>query len=323
MSEVLGGEDHAEVPASRTMRYGITRLAAGQHPFIPISQEEFTRIKKAKACYLVVLGIEEKLDLLLENYAEFEGGLLCLSLRRAIFRDLDWDGLMDDIQVTNRRLANLLMSVRLYTDQVKRNAAALFGRNGQTTVAILEALAEQRKTCFGLRVLEELRDHIQHRDLPVRHLTYLRGREKATSRTFRHRIRPALQVAALKEDPKFDRDVLRALEERGATVALIPFVREGIEAVGRIHECLRELAGPDIETWCGILQDVLARGREALGEDLTALGVIAEDDEEHCFESQQVFDDLLQRRVVLLRKNRSLSNLSLHFVSGELEEDGG
>jgi len=306
------------------MRYGITRLAAGQHPFVPISQEEFTRIKKAKACYLVALGIEEKLDLLLENYIEFEEGLLSLSLRRGIFRDLDWDGLMDDIQVTNRRLANLLMSVRLYTDQVKRNAAALFGRNGQTTVAILEALAEQRRTCFGFRMLEELRDHIQHRDLPVRHLTYLMGPSgKETSRTFRHRIRPALQVAALKEDPQFDRAVLRTLEEKGTTVALTPFVREGIEAVCRIHERLRELAAPDIETWCGILQDVLARGREALGEDLTALGVVAEDDEEHCFESEQVFDDLLQRRIALLRKNRGLSNLSLRFVSGELEEGGG
>ena len=305
------------------MRHGITRLAGGQHPFLPLSQEEFRRIKKAKTCYMVVLGIEDKLDLLLENYTEFEKGLLFLSLRRGIFSDLDWGGLMDDMQVVNRRLANFLMSVRLYTDQVGKNTASLFGRTSATGVAILEALTEQRRSSLGLRVLEELRNHIQHRDLPIQHLSYTMARAgKVTNRKVRCGIRPALLVAALREDSKFDSGVLKALEEKGGTVVVTPFVREGIEAICRAHQRFRELTAPAIETWRGILQETLDRAREAFGRDLTGFAVVVEDDEEHCLEFEQVFDDLLQRRLVLLTKNSSLSNVSLLFVSGELIRGG-
>ena len=303
------------------MRYAITRLAAGQHEIIPISQEEFIRIKKAKACYLVVLGIEEKLDIFLENYAEFERELLSLTLRRSVFQDFDWHGLMDDIQATNRRLANLLMSLRLYTDQIKRNVATLFGRHGQKRRDILDALDKQRQSSFGLRVLDELRNHIQHRDLPIRHLTHHIGRSGDTaSPRIRYRIKPSLQVAALREDQQFDREILRALEEKGETVPVTQFVREGVEATCRFHEHLRDLIAIDIEAWCYILQDVLTRGRAILGEDLTALGVVAEDEEERCLESEHIFDDLLQRRLILVKKNCSLSDLSLRFVSGESVE---
>jgi hypothetical protein len=300
------------------MNYSITRLAGGQHISVSITEEEFARVKKAKVNYLIIIGIEEKLDLLLENYVEFESGLLSLSLRRAVFSDFDWGGLMDDIQATNRRLANLLMSIRLYTDQVKRSASALFGRNGETTVALLKDLEEQRGNSLGLRVLEELRNHIQHRDLPIQHLTHNRARsDSATGVKIRHSVKPALLIASLKEDPRFDRHVLRDLEEKGGTtVAVVPFVREGIEAICQVHQRLRTLADSATASWCNILQDVLARGREILGEDLTALGVVAEDDEERCVESEQVFAELLQRRGVLLKKNSNLSRLSLRFVSG-------
>jgi len=67
----------------------------------------------AKHQLIVFLGIEEKLDLLLENYAEYERCLFDLAFHRLLFQDLDWISAQGDRQLMNRRLANLLSAARL------------------------------------------------------------------------------------------------------------------------------------------------------------------------------------------------------------------
>ena len=44
------------------MRYGITRLAIGQQPFIEISKDEFFKTKAAKQDLIVFLEMEDKLE---------------------------------------------------------------------------------------------------------------------------------------------------------------------------------------------------------------------------------------------------------------------
>src|SRR6478609_5791819 len=103
------------------MRFGITILALGEHPFIEISAEEFSNVKAAKQNLVILLGTEEKYDLVIENYAEFEVELLKLTSHQMIFDGLDWSSFMGNIQLINRRMANLLTEVKLYVDQIKHD----------------------------------------------------------------------------------------------------------------------------------------------------------------------------------------------------------
>ena len=74
------------------MRYGITTLVLGHGNVVAISGERFQAVVQAKANFLAVLQLEEKFDLLLENYAELEQELLQLDLRFLVFGIQDWQG---------------------------------------------------------------------------------------------------------------------------------------------------------------------------------------------------------------------------------------
>ena len=62
------------------MRYSITRLVLGCQQSVDLTPEKYAEAKKAKEQLLVALSIEEKLNLVLENYAEFEEELQGLTL---------------------------------------------------------------------------------------------------------------------------------------------------------------------------------------------------------------------------------------------------
>jgi hypothetical protein len=96
-------------------------------PSIAITAEDFRDIKKAKTNLMIALGIEEKFALLVENYTDYERTLLDLSLKNMIQQGWLWNSFMDDMQMVNRRIANLLMPATLYVDQISHDISCIFG----------------------------------------------------------------------------------------------------------------------------------------------------------------------------------------------------
>jgi hypothetical protein len=97
------------------MRFAI--VGPGPGSIAEISEEEFTRAKLAKRRTVLSLVIEDKFDLVLANYADFERELLGLALDRMIYADLSWFSMRSDRQALDRRVVNLLSAGRLYIDQ--------------------------------------------------------------------------------------------------------------------------------------------------------------------------------------------------------------
>jgi len=115
-------------PASvKLMQYRISKPFVGYSGFIAISQDRFEEAKLAIRNLREVLSIEEKLNLILENYAEFERELLRLSLNHAMFSHQDWFSYQIEIHTINRRLINLLTTCRLYVDQIPQNVNSIYG----------------------------------------------------------------------------------------------------------------------------------------------------------------------------------------------------
>src|SRR5947208_13497242 len=99
------------------MTYGLTILAIGNTAFLEITPDEFRQIKTAKLIAMTALAIEEKFEILVENYSEYERTLLDLTLGKMIRMNFDAVSFAADRQLINRRIANLLMAARLYIDQ--------------------------------------------------------------------------------------------------------------------------------------------------------------------------------------------------------------
>jgi hypothetical protein len=134
------------------MRYAITRLILGCQQFIDITAEQYLETRTAKERLMIALSIEEKFNLVAENYAEFEQELQNLTLRQMLFPDYDWSSFVGGLQTINRRLANLLSACRLYIDQVKHDVDGLYGRESQQTEQLKRAFSAEYDGCLGYRV---------------------------------------------------------------------------------------------------------------------------------------------------------------------------
>lgn len=68
------------------MEYGLTRVTLDCTHFLPMPEEEFVQAQLARDRSFKVLEIEEKLDMVLQNYIEYEHELLQITLRSGLFR---------------------------------------------------------------------------------------------------------------------------------------------------------------------------------------------------------------------------------------------
>lgn len=305
--------------------YGITCLVLGCSLVIEISDDEFTRITNAKRNFLTILGIEEKFDLVLENYLEYERELLSLNLQRMLLQDFDGSSSMNSVQTINRRLANHLMTARVYLDQVQHDLKTVYRENSEFPRILKQKVSEQYDNSRGFRVMEALRNFIQHRSLPVHELIHRMEPDNSCSPPqFRYVLEPYIEVLQLRDDPKFKRSILAELEQMGKLVNVTPLVRQHIEALGRVHQELRRHTAQDIEVWEHVLETVITRARESFGDvlpGLPGLAVVAGEQRDIYDQSEPIFSSLLARRLFLQRKNSNLGFLSRRYVSGAYTEN--
>ncbi|MEW6752828.1 MAG: hypothetical protein AB1505_17890 [Candidatus Latescibacterota bacterium] len=302
------------------MRYKIALAVSGQHPSIEISAEEYAAIREAKRDLIVFLGIEEKFDLLIANYVEYESTLLAIATHQMIYWDLNWDSAQNDIHLVNRRLVNLLSAARLYVDQVRHDVERVCPAGVDVVKTLTAAEYDNR---FGYRVMEALRNYVQHRSLPVHWMSWPTSvdRPEDPSSGIRFGVVPSLNPDAIETEGGFKRETLdelhvRSKANRDKPIPLTPLVREYVEGLAKVNEGLREHVQADV-TRCGkMLTAVEERARREIRPEPIGLAVVAEDDGGLWPEIDHIFGDLWTRRQALARKNRLHDRLSRRYVSG-------
>jgi 5-keto 4-deoxyuronate isomerase len=149
------------------MRYELTKLITSCNHHVEISHEYFETLKSKKEFLIEALFVEEKFNLVLENYSEFELELLGNSVRNMLFHDFEWSSGVNDIHSINRRIINLLTTCRLYMDQVCHNIHTIYGSGSAQAIAFKTQSSNEYDSVFGYRVMEAMRNYVQHRGLPI------------------------------------------------------------------------------------------------------------------------------------------------------------
>ncbi len=208
---------------------------------IDITEKHLNEIATSKQNLIIALGIEEKYNIVLENYKELEQELLGLTLNRLVFEDGSWSGFQTDIYVANRRLANLLSSCRSYGDQLQQNLSHVFGTDSSELTEFKKKFQNEKRDTLGFRAMWALRNHVQHRNFPIHGLSFTNWADPGgENRQVKHGINPTLNIDELKNDLQFDKKLIAILSLTGTNVPLMPLVREYIEAVARIHMTVRQ-----------------------------------------------------------------------------------
>lgn len=299
------------------MRHIIRPASLSQSHEIEINESRFLELSSVSSRDWQYLGLEEKFAVLFSNFEEFEQQILSLSLSASLHLDLDWAKMSDARLQLTRRVVNLLTAARLYRDQVTGDLTRL-QRAGAITRVDLPALWDRESSrSFGFRLVEELRDHFQHSSLPLDRIAYpSRNVGPAESPLFSFGLELSLDAAPLLGDRRFDPQIARQLESlRAEENDMILFVRQYVEGLSRIHADVRLAIDVDA-TACRVAIEAARSEWGAVGGEVPmSLAAIKEAEDRQWVEMAYVNLNASDRRLALVRSNRTMENLSRRFVS--------
>lgn len=281
---------------------------------VEVERDLVERLKRVRQSLLLGSALEEKLDLLAENYVEYEMCLLEIALRSSTFHDHDS---FADGRIVNRRVANLLTTARLYVDQTSSDLGELETPHAQAEFKA--ALSSEYDSRSGFRIMEALRNHIQHNGLPVHSMSYQRSRDDLSdqSRISAGAI-PLFEIRRAVADKSFKKSVLSDLDsmkDSDGYMNLTQPIRDYIEGIWEAHGKLRTLIAPeltaaqdDLSGACKLITDKL--GLQASPIDLWAMTPTDSDFRDSDYLSTKFVD----RRQDLERKNVR-QNIASHYVT--------
>lgn len=255
----------------------------------------------------------------MENHADFERDLLDMALRHSLFPGRDPQFMTDDRHVVSRRLVNLLSTAKLYVDQLQHDLSRAYGHGSALLTEGRQLLSREYHTSLGYRVIEAVRNHTQHRDLPVQRIHYPMRLIEGSPPMWRCSVGASLDIRTLQDDPKFKRSVLedlRPLASDEQSVEVAPLVREYVQSIGRVQMRVRELIAPDLGAADALIVDARDRARlAAQGTSLAGLSIVRRDEDGRSHGWEWVSTELIDRRKELQKKNSHLDSLTRRYVS--------
>lgn len=300
------------------MEYGLSRFVHDSDAFLSISEEEYHAITEAKEDLFKILFVEEKFDLVVENYLELETCFLDSAAQHMVrgIQDYEWSHCQR--RLFNRRLANLLSACRSYCDYTKKIIPDVLSDTVGAAARLETVFASHRETNFSYRFMEQLRNSVQHHGFPIHTVAYTSGWEgKDDDSRLVYGISIYAESASLQEDGKFDKCVLRTIDELGGSVDIKLHAREYVATLSDAHEQLREMTQRVVEAWDAKVLGAIERFRSAYPNESTAVGVVVVQREGQAIKGPvRIFDGFIKYRKALQLKNGSLVNLGKRFVTG-------
>jgi len=281
-----------------------------------ISAGEFSAIQAATADLLVALNAEEKFAIVADNLNEFERELLQATQNHILSSDSGYVLAMNVRREIDRRLINLLSACRLYFDQITHLVSSTFGSNSPEEKRINDKRHDLYDHSFAYRMMEALRNFVQHRGLAIENISFNLHRVESGAGVFLEAsVIPRLSVDVLEADAEFKKDVLDELKERGGIIDIRPIAREYISRIFEVHQLIRELIGARADAAVKLLRDWISRYASAL-----FLEAIERGEHGEAIQRTQLFPEFIDHYEGLKNKFRNLKLLAQLYVSSAPEK---
>lgn len=283
---------------------------------IEITKQKYDQIKKNKEKLLEALYIEEKFDFILKNYEEYESELLTIALKAALYDNYKWDNLVNDIHIMGRRVTNLLSVCRLYFDQTSNSLSKLYGKKSDEYQLFQESRHCEYDSNLAYRVMEELRNYIQHNNLPIHKLLYSRRNKdnKLLNSTAIY-----MEVDKLKSDNKIKKQVLLELETKDDYVDIRPYTKRYISLIAKIHYKLNEKLKNDLENCEKAYRDTIQKYNDRFPHNSGDIKIMEIKNNGKVKDnlSISILKDIIERRKRLVEKNKGIESIDKIIISNE------
>jgi hypothetical protein len=296
------------------MKYILRIHALGKYPEVELDKSRYEAIKKARTMLSDGLAMEEKYEILISNYLEFEKEILEHAAQLMIRHPHDYYDFFQVRMSFNRRLVNLLTAARLYVDQLHRHVRADSPDSQTAKEEVASLFSREYDNSLEYRFMEALRNYVQHQGIPVHWVQfYPHADTSGEKKLLIYSMELASQKELLQEDHTFKKSVLEEIPEK---VDLKTATRVYVEGISRVHCAARKLVEQSLAEARSIIEDAIASCRQVFSKEFVGLHAICLD-ENKIVESVPLLLDWDDVRIKLSKRNSELVNLRNRYVSGQ------
>jgi len=286
-----------------------------------IEATEYEEVKKCQDLCCLVLLFEERFQLALDNFHEWETELLEQAHSALLWNANDFATAMQNRLKLDRRFVNLLSSLRLYLDQSDHNISKICGEESKELKQIKEFKNWLYDNHFGFRLLEALRNHVQHSSLPLSTISY--GSRRVESKDgfyIQFFVAPKISQEELSENKKFNKRVLGELDNQKDYSDLRLAAREYIYCLTQLHTQIRGTLRESFSNLRGSYESAIERHSIFDGHKVKHIRMNAIDDAGRILSQVQLVDEFLKLHDVLYSRNSKVIDIRRSFASSALDK---
>ena len=300
------------------MRDFFLQGTTGNHSRVPISEAEFRAVQQARGILHHFLSITETYRVVVESYRGVELSKHNAELDSILSSKFAYRSSLDTRVLLNCAIVSYLSSTRLFLDSTDRLLQIVLDE------ASVNKYQEIKKVLYDgsaeYRFIEALRNYVQHKALPVHHLTY-HGFVEDKADIPNSDLVTALSIRAnresLRKDGKFKTAALEGLPE---LIDIIEALRLHMEGMWRLHEHILEHHADVAKEARARIEECIQRFVTQTGESALGLQAIAcgKDSEE-----QEVVHLVLEwddARIAAIKELGNLSKLHRSYISGKIQK---
>ena len=298
------------------MVYQLRRRIIGSPGYLEIDEKMHNELVEAKALLLNALFVEEKFGVIVDNYLDLELALISSTLRHSVLGELSYDWLQFQRTNFDRLLINLLSSCRAYVDGTKHILSDVWGKESNQFAAFEEVLCNSYDEYLGYRLMEAIRNYVQHRGNVISSLRYPGGLDEN-----RELIRFGVSIYAsadeLGKDSKMKAALLEELRDVGDKIELKPFIRDYVSCFSMAQTYIRESLESKVEDAERKIEKGITHYLTACPDEESHVGLATCEMETDTVvrESTSIFDDFIQLRRNYEKKYPEMTNLGKRYVS--------
>lgn len=274
---------------------------------IEISENDYNNALIAKDNLLKVLEIEEKYNMILENYKEIEQEIFESTLDLVLHRTSLWRTLRIKTRNLDRKLNNLLSIIKLFLDHIPDDLNKVYGRELEKEVKKL--IIKEGKEKFACHFMYELRNYIQHNGLSIDDLRF--GSERKEIRKKERNIKEIYLSINKKKILDYASDDLKKKiidKTSGDRIELKPLIRENIESLSLINNFIRNKTKDKIKNWDMDLKKIKDKYFNKTHKNIN-YNVLLTLENKECTDEKNIFYDFIEYRKDLIKRNKELKNL--------------
>lgn len=297
------------------MKFILCQSPNNTPPDVEISKDKFNQLKVAKVCLAGALAIEEKYELLISNYLDFEKECLNITADHMVRESISYANFFDINITLNRRMVNLLTSAKLYKDQIYQHIKACIPLDDSIQSQVKSLFSAEYDAFFEYRFMEALRNYVQHRGLAV-HSTSIGSSWTSSKKDGmnEYRTTPFTHKTEVTTDKAFKVQVANEMPDK---VGLIYATRTYIESINKVHCYIRDYISQTANDSRNLIGSMINSYEDRYTESFGVNAVCKKTDEkDNIVEVIPLLLDWDDVRIALQEKNKKLASLKRRYVTG-------